>query len=312
MKYKTALVTGGAGFIGSHIVDALIKRHIKTYVVDDLSAGSKANVNPNATFHKMSILSPEFPKLMMKLKPDVVFHLAAQIDVRKSVHDPPGDARANVMGTLEVAHAAAMAGVKKFVFTSSGGAVYPDVRPPFTEKTPADPISPYGIAKRSAEMYVAFEHRTHGLQSVVLRLANAYGPRQALRGGYAGVISLFAQKMLGGEPCTINGTGKQTRDYVYVGDIVRAHMLAMEKNVTGIYNVGTGIETSVNQIFRKLNKIIGARMTEVHGAPCAGEVMRSALDASKARKELGWEPTVSLDDGLKKTAEWFAKHDLRA
>ncbi len=305
-KYKSALVTGGAGFIGSHIVDALIKRRIKVYVIDDLSSGHKSNVNPNAVFYKTSVLHPGLGKLILKIKPDVVFHLAAQIDVRCSVADPPGDARVNIMGTLAMAHASAKAGVKKFVFTSSGGAIYPDdLRPPFSEKVVVDPISPYGIAKRTAEMYLAFEHRIHGLPTVTLRLANAYGPRQALRGSYAGVISLFAQKMLKGEQCVINGTGKQTRDYVYVGDIVHAHMLAMEKNVSGIYNIGSGIETNVNQIFQKVNRLTGAKQKEVHGASCQGEVMRSALDATKAKRELGWKQEVSLDDGLKRTVEWF-------
>lgn len=308
-KYKTALVTGGAGFIGSHVVDALIKRHIKVYVIDDLSTGKKANLNPNATFYKTSILHPGIPKLVAKIKPDVVFHLAAQIDVRCSVEDPPGDAEINVMGTLRMAHAAAKAGVKKFVFTSSGGAMFSDaVRPPCSEAVPADPIAPYGIAKRAAELYLSFEHRIHGLPYVVLRLANAYGPRQALSGAYAGVISKFSNNMLAGKPCVITGTGKQTRDYVYVGDIVRAHMLAMEKNVTGIYHVGTGVETNVNQLFKKINKLTGDKQKETHVAACQGEVMRSALDARKAKKDLGWTPEVSLDEGLKRTVDWFAKN----
>jgi UDP-glucose 4-epimerase len=308
-KYKTALVTGGAGFIGSHIVDALIKRHVKTYVVDDLSTGKRANLNPNAVFYKTSVLHPGVEKLIAKLKPDVVFHLAAQIDVRCSVQDPPGDARVNILGTLQVAHAAAKAGVKKFVFTSSGGAMYPDsLRPPYSEKTLEQPISPYAIAKRAAEMYLDFEHRIHGLQTVVLRLANAYGPRQAESGGYAGVISKFSRQMLRGEQAVITGKGNQTRDYVYVADIVRAHMLAMEKNVTGIYNIGTGVQTSVAQLFRKINRLTNAKQKEVHVAACQGEVMRSALDSAKARRELGWKPEVSLDEGLKRTVEWFANN----
>ncbi|NBS42055.1 NAD-dependent epimerase/dehydratase family protein [bacterium] len=308
-KYKTALVTGGAGFIGSHIVDALIKRRIKVYVIDDLSTGKKANLNPNATFYKMSVLDPGITKLVLKLKPDVVFHLAALLDVRCSVEDPPSDARTNIMGTLHIAHAAAKAGSKKFVFTSSGGAMYSDdIRPPFSEAVPADPISPYGIAKRSAEMYLQFEHRIHGLSTAIIRLANVYGPRQALAGTYAGVISKFSQNMLAGKPCVITGTGKQTRDYVYVGDVVRAQMLAMEKDATGIYHIGTGVETNVNQLFKKINALTGAKQKETHVAACQGEVMRSALDARKARKELGWTPEVSLDDGLKRTVDWFAKN----
>lgn len=307
-KYKTALVTGGAGFIGSHIVDALIRKRIKVYVIDDLSAGKKSNVNPNATFFKMSVLDPRLEKLVAKIKPDVVFHLAAKIDVRCSVEDPPSDARVNIMGTLHMAHAAAKAGVKKFVFTSSGGAMYSDdVRPPFSEALPADPVSPYGIAKRAAEMYLGFEHRIHGLRTVTLRLANVYGPRQAMSGPYAGVISKFSQNMVAGKQCCITGTGKQTRDYVYVGDVVRAQLSAMEKDVSGIFHIGTGKETSVNQLFKKMNAITGAKQKETHVAACQGEVMRSALDARKARRELGWEPAVGLDDGLRRTIDWFAK-----
>lgn len=308
-KYKTALVTGGAGFIGSHVVDALIKRRIKVYVVDDLSTGKKANLNPNATLYKLSILNPAVPKLIAKLKPDVVFHLAAQLDVRCSVDDPPSDANVNIMGTLLVAHAAAKAGVKKFVFTSSGGAMFSDdVRLPCSEAVPADPIAPYGIAKRAAEMYLAFEHRIHGLPYVVLRLANVYGPRQSLSGGYAGVISKFSQTMLARKQCMITGTGKQTRDYVYVGDVVRAQMIAMETGASGIFHIGTGVQTSVRDLFKKINALTNAGQKEAYVPACVGEVMRSALDASKAARELGWKPEVPLDDGLKRTVDWFAKH----
>ncbi len=311
-KFKTALVTGGAGFIGSHVVDALIKRHIKVFVIDDLSTGKKANLNPNATFYKASILDARLPKLVAKLKPDVVFHLAAQIDVRKSVENPAGDADINIVGTLRLAHAAALAGTKKFIFTSSGGAMYSDdVRPPFSEAVHADPISPYGIAKHAGEMYLAFEHRMHKLPYVVLRLANAYGPRQSLSGGYAGVISKFSQTMIAGKPCVITGTGRQTRDYVYVGDVVRAQMLAMEKSATGIFHVGTGVETNVLSLFKKINKLTGAGQKESFIPAFAGEVMRSALDSSKAAKELGWKPEVKLDDGLAKTVEWFKKNAAR-
>lgn len=305
-KYKTALVTGGAGFIGSHIVDALIRRRVKVYVLDDLSTGSRKNLNPNATFYKMSVTDEAAAKLIARIKPDVVFHLAAQIDVRCSVDDPPADARVNVMGTLNIAHASAKARVNKFVFTSSGGAMYPDtLKPPYSEKTPDEPLSPYAIAKRSAEMYLDFEHRIHGMKYVVLRLANAYGPRQALRGGYAGVISVFVRQMLADQKVVINGNGKQTRDYVFVDDIVRAHMLAMEKNATGIFNIGTGVQTSVNALFQKVKHLIGSKQKEVYGSACKGEVVRSALDARKAAKELGWKPEVSLEDGLKKTVLWF-------
>lgn len=311
-KFKTALVTGGAGFIGSHVVDALIKKRIKVFVVDDLSTGKKANLNPNAAFYKASILDARLPKLVAKLKPDVVFHLAAQIDVRKSVDDPAGDANVNVVGTVRLMDAAAKAGVKKFIFTSSGGAMYSDgVRFPCAETVAADPISPYGIAKRAGEMYLAFEGSVHKMPYVVLRLANVYGPRQSLSGGYAGVISKFSQTMLMGKPCVITGTGKQTRDYVYVGDVVRAQMLAMEKPVTGIFHIGTGVETSVLALFKKISKLVGSKQKEAFIPAFAGEVMRSALDASKAAKELGWKAETKLDDGLAKTVEWFKQNAAR-
>jgi UDP-glucose 4-epimerase len=224
------------------------------------------------------------------------------------VDDPAADAQVNVVGTLRLARACADAGVKRFVFTSSGGAMFSDaVRPPYAETVPAAPMSPYGIAKRAAEMYLEFEREARGLRAVVLRLANVYGPRQAMSGPYSGVISKFCQHMVSGKPCVITGTGRQTRDYVYVGDVVRAHLLAAEKDVAGIYHVGTGRETSVVQIFKKLNKIMRAGQKEEYAPACPGEVMRSALDARKAAKELGWKPEVDLDEGLRKTAEWFGR-----
>lgn len=306
-KYKTALVTGGAGFIGSHIVDALIRRRIKVYVIDDLSTGSKSNVNPNAEFLKMSVTSPQIPALIKKWKPDVIFHLAAQADVRRSVEDPVTDARVNVLGTLALAHAATRAGVKKFIFTSTGGALFSDeIRPPYTEATPVCPISPYGISKRCAEFYLEYEQAASQMGVVILRLANVYGPRQALR-GEAGVISIFARYMTKGKQVTINGDGKNTRDYVYVSDVVDAQLLAMSERVKGVFHIGTGKETNVNTLFRTMNKMIGGKMKEVHGLACAGEVRRSALRGAKAKRVLGWYSKVTLDQGLTKTIAWFEK-----
>ena len=306
-KYQKALVTGGAGFIGSHIVDALIKRRIKVYVVDDLSTGKKSNVNPNAKFIKLSINNPQFPKLIKRMKPDIIFHFAAQIDVRAAVADPPKDARTNIMGTVTLAHHAAINGVKKIVFASTGGAMYPDtVKPPHSEKIPPQPISPYGIAKRASEMYLHFAYLTHGIQYVCLRYANVYGPRQNPK-AEAGVISIFSERMLNGSPVTINGDGKQTRDFVYVEDVVRANMIAMRKNVSGVFNIGTGKQTNMNSLFKKLRKIIGSNTPEHHGPAAHGEVLRSSLDCRKARKMLGWESKVKVDDGLKKTVKWFQR-----
>ncbi|KKT71681.1 MAG: hypothetical protein UX09_C0017G0006 [Candidatus Uhrbacteria bacterium GW2011_GWE2_45_35] len=309
-KYQKILVTGGAGFIGSHIVDALVARRYKTYVVDNLSRGKKENVNPNAQFFKLDITSPEFPKLIKKLKPDVIFHVAAQIDVRKSVAAPIADAKINILGTLALAEAAAVAGVKKIIFSSSGGAMFSDdIRPPYSEETREQPVSPYGIAKRASELYLDFEQKTRGLSSVVLRYANVYGPRQNSLGG-AGVVAIFCEKMLAGLPTKINGSGKQARDYVYVGDVVRANLLAMNEKTQGVFNIGTGREISVNELFRQLKKITKYQLSENHGPACSGEVRRSSLVCKKAAKELAWQPKTKLDDGLLKTVEWFRKQKV--
>lgn len=306
-RRKVALVTGGAGFIGSHVVDALIKRHIKVYVVDDLSRGRRQNVNPNAHFTKISIANPQLPKLIKKIKPDVIFHLAAQMDVQKSLRDPMYDAKVNVLGTLNLATTAAQMGVKKFVFSSTGGAMYSGGRPPFPESKPAEPLSPYGIAKKTAEMYLQFLEDNYGMRTVALRYANVYGPRQRAD-GEAGVIAIFAGRILSGKQAVINGDGKQTRDYVYVGDVVRANMIAMNRAVSGAFNIGTGRETSVNALFRKLRKIAKSKMPERHAPAWPGEIHRTSLNCRKAKKELGWAPKVSLDEGLAKTLRWFKKH----
>jgi len=307
MKFKSALVTGGAGFIGSHIVDALVSRRIKVYVVDDLSSGQKSNVNPNASFTKLSVNAPAFVDYLKKVKPDVIFHLAAQINVRKSVENPVEDAKTNIMGLLAILSVAKEIGVKKIVFSSSGGVMYPETaKMPYAETIPAQPISPYGISKRASEMYLAFMHQLHGVPYVALRYANVFGPRQNAK-GEAGVISMFATAMLAGKSVVINGTGKQTRDFVYVGDIVRANLLAAQKNVVGEFNIGTGRETDINTVFKKLAKLIGYKLPEQHGKPAKGEVMRSVLDARKARTALDWEPKTKFDDGLAKTVEWFRK-----
>jgi UDP-glucose 4-epimerase len=307
MKFKSALVTGGAGFIGSHLVDVLVSKRVKVYVVDDLSNGQKSNVNPNAHFTKLSITHPAFVSYLKKIKPDVIFHLAAQINVRTSVEKPIEDAKTNIMGLLAMIQVAKEIGVKKIVFSSSGGVMYPETaRLPYAETIPAEPISPYGIAKRAAEMYLSFAHSFYGIPHVSLRYANVYGPRQNAK-GEAGVISIFITRMLAHKPVVINGTGKQTRDFVYVGDVVRANLLAAQKDVVGEMNIGTGRETDMNTVYKKLAKRIGYKLSEHHGKAASGEVMRSALDARKAREVLGWEPKVKLDEGLERTVEWFRK-----
>jgi UDP-glucose 4-epimerase len=304
-KYKKALVTGGAGFIGSHVVDALIRRRIKVYIVDDLSTGAKVNINPNAHFTKLSINNPQFPNYLKRIKPDIIFHFAAQIDVRKAVDDPVKDAKVNIMGGLVMAHTAAKIGVKKLVFASTGGAMYPDsAKAPYSEKVAPEPISPYGIAKRASELYLHFAYLTHGMKYTVLRYANVYGPRQNPK-AEAGVISIFGKNMMDDKPVSINGDGKQTRDFVYVDDVVRANMLAMRRSFVGILNIGTGKQTNINTIFKKVKKILKSDTPEKHVAASSGEVLRSALNAKKAKKILGWEAKVGLDEGLKKTLKWM-------
>lgn len=306
-KFQTALVTGGAGFIGSHIVDALVARRIKTYVVDDLSSGRLENVNPNAHFTKLSIINPQFPSFLVRVKPDIIFHCAAQINVRNSIIDPPNDANTNIMGTLILAHTAGKIGVKKIIFSSTGGAMYPETaKMPASEKTVPKPSSPYGISKRSAEMYLYHEYVVHGVPYVSLRYANVFGPRQNAK-GEAGVITIFCDQMLKGHPVTIFGAGTQTRDFVYVEDVVRANMLAMNRTVVGELNIGTGRETDVNTLFKKLQKLTGFQMPARYTPFIPGELMRSALDARLARKFLGWTPKIRLDDGLEKTVRWFSK-----
>ncbi|MFH1404685.1 MAG: NAD-dependent epimerase/dehydratase family protein [Patescibacteria group bacterium] len=305
-KYKTALITGGAGFIGSHLCDALIGRHIKVVVVDDLCTGRRENVNPNAKFVKLSLTNPQFPLLIKRVKPDVVFHLAAQINVRESVNDPQKDAKTNIMGSLALLQACTESNVKKIIFSSSGGVMYPtNKRPPYQEKQTTDPISPYGISKRSTEMYLEFFYQTFGLPYVALRYANVYGPRQNPK-GEAGVISIFAKNMLDGKPVVINGNGKQTRDFIYVSDVVRANIVAMQRNATGIFNIGTGRQTDVNVLFKKIKAMTGSDIVKRYGPAAIGEVMQSALDCRRATNILGWKPGVKLEDGLKKTIAWFA------
>lgn len=304
-KYKKALVTGGAGFIGSHIVDELIRRRIRVYIVDDLSSGKKANINPNARFYKMSVTNPNFPKLVKRLKPDAIFHIAAHLDVSTSVRKPEKDAKINIMGALNVIKGASAAGTKKIIFTSTGGAMYPDhVRPPWKENLQPYPISPYAIAKRATELYLEFARLEHGIPYVSLRLANVYGPRQSFS-NEGGVVAIFSDKMLRGQQPFIYGPGKQTRDYVYVGDVVRAAMAAMTRSAVGAFNIGTGKQVDVNTLFKKIKKITGSDALEKHKPGKAGEVAVSAVSYKLAEKKLGWKPKVRLDDGLKKTVEWF-------
>ena len=299
------LVTGGAGFIASHITDALINEGHSVTVVDNLSMGFEKNVNPKAKFVKADICDTGLLELFEKEKFDVVNHHAAQMDVRKSVADPAYDANTNIIGTINLLQHCIKTGVKKFMFASTGGAVYGEQSYyPADENHPTFPCSPYGISKLAVEKYLYFYKFQYNLNYTVLRYANIYGPRQNNK-GEAGVVAIFTTKLLSNGQPVINGTGKQTRDYVYVGDVVKANLLTLNDDTCDIYNVGTGKETDVNELFNKLNKIIESKKEEKHGPPASGEQMRSVIASDKLFKKFNWKPSTTLDEGLKPTVEFF-------
>lgn len=303
---STYLVAGGAGFIGSHIVDrAIVDRH-RVIVIDNLVTGKKTNINPKAIFVRMDIQDKRLTSVFKKYRPTIVSHHAAQIDVRKSVTDPLFDAQTNILGTLNLLECSRILGVKKFIFASSGGVVYGDTKKiPTPETHPTHPISPYGVAKLTGEQYCYYYEKQYGLPYVALRYANVYGPRQ--RGdGEAGVVSIFIEKLLRGEQPIINGDGRQTRDFVYVGDVVQANILATRKNLVGAINIGTGKETSVNLLFHQLIEIMKIAKKERHGSAKFGEQRHSILSNIMAEQILGWKPSISLKQGLKKTVDWFS------
>ena len=301
------LVTGGAGFIGSHVVDAYVSDGHQVVVVDDLSSGVKENLNPKAEFHQIDIRSQEIGQIFQRNSFDVVNHLAAQMDVRRSVADPKFDASVNVIGGLNIFENARQWGVKKIVFSSTGGAIYGEQDYfPADEDHPVRPLSPYGITKLVTEKYLFYYKEVHGIEHVVLRYANIYGPRQNPH-GEAGVVAIFAKKMLEGSTPVINGDGKQTRDYTYVGDVVKANQLALQSSGSNTFNIGTGIETDVNQLFRALRGLLNPACPEEHGPAKAGEQLRSVISSARIHRELGWRANVTLSEGLKLTAEFFRK-----
>lgn len=299
------LVTGGAGFIGSHLVDRLIQEGHEVVVVDNLLTGKRRNLNKEARFYKQDIQSSRLERVFGRERPLLVMHLAAQVDLRRSVEDPIFDAQVNILGTLNLLEQAVKYGTRKVVFASSGGAIYgeQDVFPA-PESHPIRPLSPYGISKLNGEQYLAYYQRVSGIQHVILRYSNVYGPRQDPE-GEAGVVAIFMGKMLAGEQPIINGNGRQTRDFVFVDDVVEANLAAMGKEVQGIYNVGTAEETSINDLFRLLVELTNAGCKELHGPAKKGEQARSVVDISRLRQELGWEPKVPLREGLKRTVEFF-------
>lgn len=301
------LITGGAGFIASHLVDRLIKEGHRVAVVDNLSTGVRVNLNKKARFYLLDIQSPKLKLVFKKEKPQVVFHLAAQIDVRKSVTDPVADAAVNIGGGVNVLENCHKFKTQKVIFASTGGAMYGDAPRKFIptkENYPAQPLSPYGIAKLTTEYYLEYYHEVFGLRYAALRFANVYGPRQNSH-GEAGVVAIFIDKLLAGQVPVINGNGQQTRDYVYVGDVVNGLILAMKKSALGSFNIGTAKETDVNQIYSKIVKALKIKTEAKHGPAKVGEQKRSCLAWGLAKKQLGWKPKVNLDEGIKKTVAWF-------
>jgi len=301
------LVTGGAGFIGSNLVDALVGLNHDVVVVDNLSSGLRRNLNPKARFYEIDIRDKKLSEIFEREKPDTVDHHAAQIDVRKSGEDPVADAEANILGSLNVITNCLRFGVKRVVYASTGGAIYGDPQYlPADENHPINPISQYGVSKHTVEHYLHLYSIVNGLDYVILRYSNVYGQRQNPY-GEAGVVAIFAIQMLTGKQPTIFGPGDKTRDYTHVSDIVKANIVALNKGKNAIYNIGTGVETSDQEIFDTLADVLGYKGKPIYAPVRKGEVYRISLDCSKARKELGWSPKLSLREGIAQTAEYYRK-----
>ncbi len=302
------LITGGAGFIASNVADAYLEAGHDVTILDDLSSGRRENIPSGARFHQMDLRDPAVGDLLAEERFEVINHHAAQMDVRRSVADPSFDASVNVLGFLNVMEAARRSGVRKIIFASTGGAIYGEQDYfPADEEHPLRPLSPYGITKLTTEKYLYFYRSVYGIDSVILRYANIYGPRQNPH-GEAGVIAIFATRLIRREPTVINGDGKQTRDYVFVGDVVQANVHALGFQGSDIFNVGTGIEHDVNFLFRELAKTLRPDAPETHGPAKAGEQMRSVITSEKMFRTFGWRPRTTLEDGLRQTADWFRRH----
>lgn len=305
------VVTGGAGFVGSHIVDAYVAAGHQTVVVDNLFTGQVRNLNPKARFYQIDITSPTLDEVIAHEKPEVVSHQAARVDVRASMEQPLLYAQTNVIGSLNLLAACRRHGVRKVIYAQSGGCVYGEpVQLPSPETHVIQPVDPYGVSKYPMELYLKAYAHQFGMAYTVLRYPNVYGPRQNYN-GEAGVVSIFARHMLLGTRAVINGTGEQLRDYVYATDIANANLLALELGDNQVYNAGSGVGTSVNRIFALLQEITGYRLQPVYGPPRPGEVSASFLDSRKAERELGWKCQVPLEEGLRKTVQ-FVQSDLEA
>ncbi len=299
------LVSGGAGFIGSHVADALLEAGHDVHILDDLSSGKRENVSENAVLHELDIRDPKVEKVFEENRYEILVHHAAQMDVRRSVADPSFDADVNLRGFLNLMESGRKHGLRKVIFASTGGAIYgePEYTPQDEEHT-LRPLSPYGITKLATEKYLFYYEQEYGISYVALRYGNIYGPRQNPH-GEAGVIAIFIDRLLTGRQPAIYGDGEQTRDYVYVGDVVAANMGALHYDGSGVFNVGTGRETDVNTLFRLLRDEIAPEMPEHHEAGKPGEQRRSVLDFRKIESVLGWKPEVNIGPGLSKTVSWF-------
>ncbi|HEY3284906.1 MAG TPA: NAD-dependent epimerase/dehydratase family protein [Armatimonadota bacterium] len=297
-------VTGGAGFIGSNLVDSLIEQGHNVFVMDDLSTGFRHNLNPKAGFHEVDVRDGARLQGIVKAeKPEILIHHAAQMDVRRSVREPGFDASVNIVGTLNLLEAARLNGVRKVNYASTGGAVYGEpTNLPADESTDVNPISHYGVSKHTVEHYLFLYHKLYGLNYTALRYANIYGPRQTPH-GEAGVVAIFGNLLLEGKQCTIFGKGDKTRDYVFVGDIVRANLIALTKGDNEIINLGTGVATTDQEVYDACKAAVGANLDPIYGDERLGEVRHISLDATKARRVLGWKAEMAFRDGVKLTID---------
>ena len=307
------LVTGGAGFIGSHVVDLFVTQGYEVVIVDDLSTGRTSNLNPAAKFYQVDIRSPQLREVFEAERPDYVSHHAAQMDVRRSVAQPLFDADINILGSINLLETAKDFQIKRFIYISTGGAVYGEPESlPCDESHPINPICQYGASKHTVEHYLYMYHVNYGLKYTVLRYPNVFGPRQDPH-GEAGVVAIFTGRMLARESVTINGDGDQTRDFVYVGDCAQANLLVLTvDHEPGIYNLGWGRPTSINEITSVLVNITGYPLPIQYGPAKVGETRHIYLDASKIKKDLGWEPKITLEEGLAKTVAYFKVSEAAA
>lgn len=301
------LVTGGAGFIASHVVDAFVELGHEVVVVDNLSTGKTEFVNPKARFIQADITNKaQIQEIIRQEKPTVIDHHAAHIQVGNSVKDPQFDAENNIIAILHIMEAAKDVGVKRVLMASTGGAMYGNKPTPFNESMEAQPLSPYGVSKRSGELYLHYYYEQYGISYTALRYANVYGPRQNPH-GESGVVAIFSEMMVAGKIPVINGDGTHTRDYVFCSDVARANVLALNSDYIGVLNIGTGVETSTNQVFDMVSQSLGIPAEKTYGPERPGEQVASSLSSAKAKEILGWEPTISFDEGVKVVSQWYLK-----